>query len=43
MTELEINQAFDKKVRRGIFRPVARYLTNQATAEDQLQDSICQT
>lgn len=43
MTDTEINQAFDHKVRKGIFNPVARYLTNLATAEDQLQDAICQT
>jgi len=43
MTELEVNQAFDQKVRRGIFRPVARHLTNEATAEDRLQDAIAQT
>jgi DNA-directed RNA polymerase specialized sigma24 family protein len=43
MTEAEINKAFDAKVRRGIFKPVARWLTDPRTAEDLLQDAICQT
>ncbi len=28
MTETEINAAFAEKVQRGIFNPVARFLTN---------------
>lgn len=43
MTETEINQRFSDKVRRGIFNPVARFLTNLSTAEDQLQDAVAQT
>lgn len=43
MTETEVNRAFDAKVRRGIFAPVARFLRNSSTAEDQLQDAVAQT
>jgi len=42
MTDAEINQEFTRKIERGIFRPVARHLTNFASAEDRLQDAICQ-
>jgi hypothetical protein len=42
MTEAQINEEFTKKVKKGIFKPVARYLTNPITAEDRLQDAICQ-
>ena len=38
-----LNAEFDRKVRKGIFRPVARYLTNESTAEDRLQDAVSQT
>ena len=41
--EETLNEEFEHKVRRGIFKPVARYLTNEPTAEDRLQDAICQT
>jgi hypothetical protein len=43
MKQDALNAAFDEKVRRGVFAPVARHLTNLATAEDRLQDAICQT
>lgn len=43
MKQDAVNIAFEEKVRRGIFAPVARHLTNLATAEDRLQDAICQT
>jgi DNA-directed RNA polymerase specialized sigma24 family protein len=43
MKHAEINRAFDAKVRLGIFAPVVRFLTNSTTAEDRLQDAICQT
>jgi hypothetical protein len=43
MTHAEINSIFTDKVRRGIFRPVARHLTDEATAEDRLQIAICLT
>lgn len=43
MRQDAINAEFDRKVRRGIFKPVARHLTNLPTAEDRLQDAICQT
>lgn len=43
MTEAQINKEFDAKMRRGIFKPVARHLTDARTAEDRLQDAICQT
>jgi hypothetical protein len=42
MTPEEINQRFEQKVRRGMFKPVARLLTNITSAEDRLQDAICQ-
>jgi hypothetical protein len=42
MTEKEINEQFTAKIEKGIFKPVARHLTNMASAEDRLQDSICQ-
>jgi hypothetical protein len=35
MTQAQINQEFEKKIRRGIFRPVARRLTNMVTVEDR--------
>ncbi len=38
-----LNEEFSRKVRRGIFQPVARHLTNESTAEDRLQDGVCQT
>ena len=43
MTHAEINAAFTDKMRRGIFRPVARHLTDETTAEDRLQAAICMT
>jgi hypothetical protein len=43
MTESEINQEFSAKVRRGIFKPVARHLSNAATVEDRMQNAMAQT
>lgn len=43
MTHSEINAAFESKIRRGIFKPVARHLTDEATAEDRMQIAICLT
>jgi hypothetical protein len=43
MTHAEINAAFSDKVRRGIFKPVARHLSDFAAAEDRLQAAICMT
>ena len=43
MTQTEINKSFEDKVRRGIFKPVARHLTDETTAEDRLQTAICLT
>jgi len=42
MTQQEFSVAFAEKVKRGIFKPVARHITGPA-AEDVLQDGICQT
>ena len=43
METTEVNQTFDDKVRRGIFKPIARYVTKHADAEDRVQDAVCQT
>jgi hypothetical protein len=43
MTPMEVRSEFDKKVRRGIFNPVARHITNLADQEDRLQEAICTT
>jgi len=43
MTQEQINEAFSRKVRAGIFNPVRRYLTNDHTAEDRWQDAVAQT
>ena len=42
MTDKEVNSQFEQKVRDGMFRPVARFLTNIPAAEDRLQDAVCQ-
>jgi len=42
MTPMEVRSEFDKKVRRGMFDPVARWITGP-DAEDRLQDGVCQT
>ena len=44
-TELlaELRAAFDAKVRRGIFKPVARFAPAGDEGADRLQDAICQT
>ena len=39
----KVNQTFDDKVRRGIFNPIARFVTNHADSEDRVQDAVCQT
>jgi len=39
----EVNQAFDDKVRRGIFNPVGRFVAHREDAEDRVQDAVCQT
>lgn len=39
----EISRAFDAKVRRGMFAPVARHILRHPEPEDRLQDAICQT
>ena len=38
----EINMAFEEKVRRGMFAPVARHVANHPDPEDRLQDALCQ-
>ncbi len=43
MTATEINAAFSNKIRRGIFKPVARHLTDFAAAEDRMQIAIAMT
>jgi len=43
MTQQEIRSSFDQKVRKGLFRPVSRYITNMADREDRLQEAICMT
>ena len=43
MTRQELNERFDQKVRSGMFRPILRHLTDENTAEDYLQDAVCQT
>ena len=40
---MDIKTEFEEKVRRGIFRPVARHLTNPNTAEDRMQEAVCMT
>ena len=42
MTQMEVRSEFDKKVRSGMFEPVARWITGP-DAEDRLQDGVCQT
>ena len=43
MNQQEINEEFEDKIKRGIFNPVARFITNRVEAEDLLQDAICST
>ena len=43
MTEEQVTIEFTKKVKRGMFNPVQRHLTDPTLAEDRLQDAICQT
>jgi DNA-directed RNA polymerase specialized sigma24 family protein len=42
MTQQEIRNAFDAKVRRGMFNPVLRHLSG-SDAEDRLQEAVCMT
>ena len=42
MTQQEVRSTFDEKLKRGMFEPVARWITGP-DAEDRLQDGICQT
>lgn len=39
----EINREFEAKVRKGIFKPVMRHLTNSDTAEDRMQEALALT
>lgn len=39
----ELNAAFTEKVKRGMFDPVARHLTNPDTAEDRMQEALALT
>jgi DNA-directed RNA polymerase specialized sigma24 family protein len=41
-TAENIRESFEAKVRRGIFRPVARHLP-ESVREDRLHDAVCQT
>jgi hypothetical protein len=43
MTQQELRSSFNGKVKRGIFSPVARHITNLADAEDRLQEAVCMT
>jgi hypothetical protein len=43
MTDKEINTAFEEKVKRGIFKPVHRRLSNAPTVEDRMQDALALT
>ncbi len=43
MNHQEINEEFERKVRRGIFKPVDRFISDRNEAEDRLQDAICAT
>jgi hypothetical protein len=42
MTQQEVRSTFNEKVKRGMFKPVARWISGP-DAEDRLQDGICQT
>ena len=42
MNASEVRKSFDEKVRRGIFRPVARHLP-ESIREERLHDAVCQT
>jgi len=39
----DVDRSFAEKIHAGIFEPVDRFLTNRETAEERLQDAICQT
>jgi DNA-directed RNA polymerase specialized sigma24 family protein len=43
MTQQELRSSFNDKMKRGIFSPVARHITNLADAEDRLQEAVCMT
>ena len=38
---MSVNATFTQKVRRGIFNPAVRHLSNPVTREDRLQEGIC--
>ena len=39
----ELSRAFNDKIRRGMFNPVARHLSNPDTAEDRMQEGLALT
>jgi len=43
VTQQEVNQEFEDKVRRGIFNPVRRHISIDHEAEDRWQDALAQT
>jgi hypothetical protein len=44
MNQIQLSEAFDAKVRGGIFRPIGRFLTRDPDGgEERLQDGICAT
>jgi hypothetical protein len=43
MTEKEVNDQFTAKIKKGIFKPIMRRLSDATTAEDRLQDAVAST
>ncbi len=43
MTQEDVNMAFEEKVKKRIFDPVSRFLTDASTSEDRLQTALCLT
>jgi hypothetical protein len=43
MSEQEIRKEFEEKVRRGVFRRVARYVTRAADPEERLAEAVAMT
>jgi DNA-directed RNA polymerase specialized sigma24 family protein len=43
VNQQELRSSFNDKMKRGIFSPVARHITNLADQEDRLQEAICMT
>jgi len=41
--QVELRRTFGHKVRKGIFKPVARFLPKHPDPEDRLQDAVWQT